>query len=200
MGLTVNLTGTGRCGNAVPSPRQAIPPAAWPVDKGGFVVCWLQRSSRCFVIAGVNSDQLRSDCNLDGHVFIFIVGLRKLDFKRMRFIEQKSHLRPPSPGGCLEAELEFYCHWLCSRQPRLGEGGLLARPQGCRSAACAPENFQGAGGASGFYLLIWAGARRSCPNVVVSGSALSWQPVCTSISAPLAVCPFSLVPTEGNAC
>lgn len=46
-----------------------------------------------------------------------------------------------------------------------------------------PENFQDADGVLGFYLLM--GTQRSCPNAVVSGSVSSWQPVCTSISAPL---------------
>lgn len=153
MGLTVNLTGTGRCGNAVLSPRQAIPPAAWPVDKGGFVVCRLQWSSRCFVIVGVNSDQLRSGCNLDGHVFIFIVGIRNLDLKCRRHTEQKCHLRPPSLGVCLEVELEFTAvgcapgnlEWAkVGCWPGRGEAGLPGALQ---------RNFQDAGGALGFYLL-----------------------------------------------
>lgn len=46
------------------------------------------------------------------------------------------------------------------------------------------ENFQDAGGVLGFYLLM--GTQRYCPDAVVTGSVLSWQPVCTSISAPLA--------------
>lgn len=151
MGLTVNLTGTGRCGNAVLSPCQAIPPAAWPVDKGGFVVCRLQWS--CFVIVSVNSDQLSSGCNLGGRIFISIVGIRSLDLKCRRLTEQKCHLRPPSLGVCLEVELEFLLLLVVLLEISNGQRWVAGLAAGCRSAGALQRNFQDAGGTLGFYLL-----------------------------------------------
>jgi hypothetical protein len=57
MRLDVDLLGSGRGRHPALSPRPAVHEAGWRMGNRGFVVCWLQLSSGCFVIVNINRDQ-----------------------------------------------------------------------------------------------------------------------------------------------